>query len=183
MKKWKILFALSLFLIIALAAGGILCFRTQRLADYASVIQAESARELDNPYIGWYQIYNYFLSDEEPIDTSLISEQEYGPGLALLQFNLCHFADAPISETGLGQLEDILDAWHSTGRQLIVRFLYDWDGNALEQEPENLSLILEHMSQTAEAVNRHSDCIHILQGIFVGSWGEMHSSRVVSETQ
>lgn len=181
MKKWKLLFVLSLFLVIALAAGSILCFKKQRLVDYVSAIRPESARELDNPYIGWYQLYNYSLSNEEPFDTSLISEQTYGPGLALLQFNLCRFMDSPISEAGLGQLEDILDAWHSTGRQLIVRFLYDWDGNALEQEPETLSLILEHMSQTAAAVNRHADCIHILQGIFVGSWGEMHSSNYMEE--
>lgn len=181
MKKWKLLFALSLFLIVLLAIGIFFCFRTQHSFDYKSAIYSESVLELDNPYIGWYQPYNYYLTDETPYDTSLISEQEYGPGLVMLEFNLQHFSDAPVSDAGLEQLEDILDAWHSTGRQLIVRFLYDWDGNALEQEPANLSLILEHMSQTAEAVNRHSDCIHILQGIFVGSWGEMHSSNYMGE--
>lgn len=181
MKKLKPLFLLSLFLIIAFAARRFFRFQTQCSIDYKSSILPESARELDNPYIGWYQPYNYYLTDESPYDTSLISEQEYGPGLVMLEFNLQHFSDVPVNDAGLRQLEDILAAWHSRGRQLIVRFVYDWDGNALEQEPKSLSLILDHMSQTAEVINRHSDCIHILQGIFVGSWGEMHSSNYMGE--
>ncbi len=152
-----------------------LCF-----TDYVSSACTESACELRNPYIGWYQLYGYSLSDDSSYDTSAISEQEYGPGLALLQFNLRNYADSPVSEAGLRQLNDILAAWRSTGRQLIVRFLYDWDGDALEQEPQNLSLILNHMSQTADVINDYSDCVYILQGIFVGAWGEMHSSNYMN---
>ena len=181
MKKAKILLILFLSTAVPVVTGGIYRLKDLRFPYYEPAVYSESARELDNPYIGWYQLYNYLLTADGSYDTSEISEQEYGPGLVMLQFNLQNFADAPVSEAGLRQLTDILAAWHSTGRQLIVRFLYDWDGNAPEQEPESLSLILEHMSQTAEIVNRHTDCIYILQGIFVGSWGEMHSSNYMNE--
>lgn len=181
MKKWKIIILLTLFIIVPLIALGIFRFRNLRFADYIPGVYSESARELDNPYIGWYQLYSYSLSDQGSCDTSMITELDYGPGLALLQFNLQDFADRPVNDAGLQQLKDILTAWHARGRQLIVRFLYDWDGNAPEQEPESLSLILEHMSQTADIINQHSDCIYILQGIFVGSWGEMHSSKYMKE--
>ena len=181
MKKAKILLILFLSTAVPVVTGGIYRLKDLRFPYYEPAVYSESARELDNPYIGWYQLYNYLLTADGSYDTSEISEQDYGPGLVMLQFNLQNFADAPVSEAGLRQLTDILAAWHSTGRQLIVRFLYDWDGNAPEQEPESLSLILEHMSQTAEIVNRHTDCIYILQGIFVGSWGEMHSSNYMNE--
>lgn len=165
---------------ILLIAGGICCFRNLLFPDYKSAVSVESARELNNPYIGWYQIYPYTLS-EAAFDPALIPEQTSAPGLVMLQFNLSNYAHSTIGKAGLKQLGDILDAWHSTGKQLIIRFLYDWDGLALEKEPESLALVLEHMSQAAEVVNLHSDCVYILQGIFVGAWGEMHSSNYMDE--
>lgn len=166
---------------VLLIAGGIYCLRNLYFPDYKSAVYTESARELANPYIGWYQIYTYSLSDADAFDPAQIPEQASGPGLAMLQFNLQNYAQSPISDAGLQQLDNMLSAWHSTGKQLIIRFLYDWDGMALEKEPESLSLVLEHMSQTAEIINLHSDCIYILQGIFVGAWGEMHSSNYMDE--
>lgn len=180
LKKKKILIPF-LITAILLSAGGIYCIRNLHFPDYTSVVFSESARELDNPYIGWYQIYTYSLSEAGAFDPAQIPEQTSGPGLVMLQFNLCNYAHSSIGRAGLEQLNGILNAWHSTGKQLIVRFLYDWDGQALEKEPESLSLILEHMSQTAEILNLHSDCVYVLQGIFVGAWGEMHSSNYMDE--
>lgn len=181
MAKKKIIFILSLIIAVFLAVVGIFYFNSFRFPVYTSALYTESVEELDNPYIGWYQMYAYTLSDTETFDLKQLPEQESGPGLILLQVNLRNYAQTTISSTGLQQLNDILDAWHSIGKQLIVRILYDWDGAAMETEPKSLSLILEHMSQTAEIINRHSDCIYILQGIFVGSWGEMHSSDYTNE--
>lgn len=179
--KKKIILVPFLITAVLLIAGSIYCFRYLHFPDYTSVVYAESTRELNNPCIGWYQIYRYSLSEAGTFDAAQIPEQASGDGLAMLQFNLCNYAQSPIGEAGLQQLNNILDAWHSTGKQLIIRFLYDWDGLALDKEPESLSLILEHMSQTAEIVNLHSGCVYILQGIFVGAWGEMHSSHYMDE--
>lgn len=180
MKRVTKIVVLLLMIAIPLTIGFTIPSKKMCFTDYVSSACTESSSELSNPYIGWYQLYSYSLTDDGPYDTSEISEQEYGPGLALLQFNLCNYADSPISEMGLGQLDDILAAWRSTGRQLIVRFLYDWEGNALEHEPQSLSLIMDHMSQTADVINGYSDCIYILQGIFIGAWGEMHSSNYMN---
>lgn len=179
--KKKIILVPFLITAVLLIAGSIYCFRNLHFPDYTSAVCTESTRELNNPYIGWYQIYPYSLSETDVFDAAQIPEQASGTGLAMLQFNLGNYAQSPIGEAGLQQLNDILDAWHSTGKQLIIRFLYDWDGLALDKEPESLSLILEHMSQTAEIVNLHSGCVYILQGIFVGAWGEMHSSHYMDE--
>ena len=61
-----------------------------RIPEYTPSPCVESAAALDNPYIGWYQIHAYTLSDA-PWDPTDVLEQDYGPGLVLLQFNLCNF--------------------------------------------------------------------------------------------
>ena len=177
MKLKKLLIAVSSTICICLIAGIFLLFLTLRFVNYTPDACAESTEELQNPYIGWYQIHNYMLSDTASYDLSEILDQEHRAGLALLEFNLQNYADRPISDYGLSLLDQVLESWQSTGRQLILRFFYDWDGNALEAEPRDLSLILTHISQTSEAVNRYSDCVYLLQGIFIGPWGEMHGSR------
>lgn len=162
---------------ICLLLGIIFLFLTMRFVHYSPDLYTESAKELQNPYIGLYQIYNYMLSDDTPPDLSGIPERESRAGLALLEFNLQDYADRPISDDGLSLLDQILRSWHSSGKQLIVRFFYDWEGNAMDAEPCELSLILTHMSQTAKVINRYSNYVYILQGIFIGSWGEMHGSH------
>lgn len=173
----KIISKIFLTLCICLTAGFMFLFPILRFISYSEEVLPESSAELRNPYIGWYQIYTYELSDTAVFDLSEISALEQRTGLALLEFNLKNYADGPVSDTGLSKLSQILESWRPTGRQLIVRFLYDWDGNAKTTEPSSLSVILNHMAQTSEIVNRYSDCIYILQGIFIGSWGEMHDSR------
>ena len=64
---------------------------------------------------------------------------------------------------------------------LIVRFLYDWDGNGAQSDPASISIVLRHMEQTGEILGVFQDQVRIVQGVFVGSWAEMHSSRYLTE--
>lgn len=177
-KKRKLLVILIL---CALLIAGILLLPGLRFPAFSPAAFTESDAWLANPYIGWYEMHGYQLSDQAAPDLSQVPDKKQAPGLVLLEINLSQYADAPISDTGLGQLDEILAAWQAAGKQLILRFLYDWDGNARDAEPKELSLILEHMTQTMETVNRYADCVYLLQGIFVGNWGEMHSSDYLSE--
>ena len=65
-------------------------------------------------------------------------------------------------------------------RVMILRFLYDWDGNAQSTEPNDISQIENHMRQCAQILNEHKDNIYLVQGIFIGNYGEMHHSRFSS---
>ncbi len=170
---------LLLLLTACLTLGILFLYQNTCFPEYTAASCRESVQALNNPYAGWYQIYGYSLTDEEAFDSSRVPENS-GPGLVLLQINLRNYADTPVSDAGLRQLDAILKAWQSAGRQLILRFLYDWDGNAQESEPETLTLVLTHMSQTAEIINAYADCVYLLQGIFVGNWGEMHGSRYMA---
>lgn len=152
---------------------------------YQTETFSESTEYLANPYQGFYHIIGYMLSDDN-IQTEDVSYQaaSYTAPLVLLEINLKNYRKTEISETGLAQLQDILTAWSQSpsNTKLILRFLYDWDGIALATEPESLQLILTHMDQVSALINRHSDAIYIMQGIFIGSWGEMHHSRFMDES-
>lgn len=146
----------------------------------------EKAVTLSNPYCGLYSIFHFYadselLQPEEVIieDVSLDQEQQ----LCLLEINLIHFSEAPLSEVSLHIIERIFLHFTSLGKQLIVRFLYDWDGKGVLHEPKDLTIILNHMKQLSPLLKEYTSHIYILQGLFIGSWGEMHNSRYLGERQ
>ncbi len=97
--------------------------------------------------------------------------------LVLLEINLNKYSSEALDTHALEQLDTILSEWAGTGTQLILRFLYDWNGEALTSEPDSIEQIMEHMDQTAEIVNCHTDCVFLLQGIYLGNCGEMNNSN------
>lgn len=167
-----------------------LCFINYTQYDYT-----ESADALSNPYIGWYTIRGYLLAEDATFslpetdnstssntaasstdDTRSDTSSASAPGLSLIEINLKNYADCDLTDTALTEIDSILSAWSQTGSQLILRFLYDWDGQNLESEPKELSQILTHMEQVGPIVNEYTASVYLLQGIFVGNWGEMNNS-------
>ena len=138
----------------------------------------ESTAVLKNPYQGFYRIFGYTLSDDGQHVQMTAADpiREYDFALVLLEINLRNYRTGPISDSALAQLDDILKAWSQSDAQILLRFLYDWDGIAKAKEPESLSTILTHMDQAAEIVNRYASSIYLMQGCFIGNWGEMHGS-------
>lgn len=140
---------------------------------------AESTKKLPNPGGSFYNMTCYMLSDnlaENDLKKRIQSDiKAYsGEELILVEINLRRYKDTTLSDTALSQADQILTAWSEAGFPIILRFLYDWDGNAAATEPEELSLVKEHMSQVAPVVNAHKKDIYTMQGIFVGNYAEMH---------
>ncbi len=100
--------------------------------------------------------------------------------LVLIEINLAAFRDSRIDRQGLAQIDTILSAWERTGKSIILRFLYDWDGLAVQSEPDSIDIITQHMRDTADIVNRHAGSIYAIQGLFTGNCGEMTGSRYMS---
>ncbi len=143
----------------------------------------QTNQPLSNPYRGWYHIYGYTLDNDTAITQENIlasCNDDVDSTLALVEINLRKYKTTSISDAALQQLDLILSAWELTDKQLILRFLYDWDGNAMDTEPEDISVIMEHMSQVAPVINRHASSIFTLQGIFIGNYGEMHNTHFTS---
>ena len=166
------------FLLLAALLPCLLRVRSHRFAWTAEPF-SESTQPLANPYQGFYHIIRYTLSDDVPSGETAIGADSYAHPLALLEINLKQFRTSAISENGLAQLNDILASWSRSPAhtRLILRFLYDWDGVAAAAEPESLTLVLTHMDQVSEIVNRYEASVYLMQGVFVGNWGEMHGSH------
>lgn len=143
----------------------------------------ESAKELKNPNRGFFHMHGFIISDEdvdygEEVTKRFSSETD--AALVLVEINLKEYRDRPISSKGLANLEKLFQALAKTEKQLILRFLYDWEGRAKETEPETIGQILSHMRQLETLLRRYSRRIFTLQGVFVGDCGEMHGSEFFS---
>lgn len=149
--------------------------------DYAPAELTESDAAISNPYCGFYQMNGFVLSDTSSADAAASWGKERCTSdpyqLMLLEINLREFSNTGISQKGLDELKAILDACTNTKKQIILRFLYDWDGQAVATEPANLSTIQNHMKQVSGIVNSHTDCVYLLQGVFTGNDGEMNNTR------
>jgi hypothetical protein len=133
-----------------------------------------------------YSIFHFYADSEwmQPEEV-LIEDISVHPNqqLCLLEINLCHFNETPLSEVALHIIRRIFMHFVDRGKQMIVRFLYDWDGKGILNEPKDLAIILGHMKQLSPLLKEYTDNIYILQGLFIGSWGEMHNSRYLGERQ
>ena len=150
---------------------------------YTPVEYPESTRYLDNPYMGFYHIYGYALKDEityatpEDVISILTPEERPQERLVQVQINLRYFRRQPLTDTALSQLDTILSAWSDTNCSLLLRFSYDWNGKGYDSEPEDISIILQHMEQVAPVYNRYASHILSLQGLFTGNYGEMNNTH------
>lgn len=170
--------ALRLVLLLFCIILILLCIRRIYFTDYTPAAVSETTDSLSNPYTGFYTMTGIVLSDT---DTPSIPEQlksvNTSTELVMLEINLRQYRDHDLSTAALQHLDDYLSGWKASGHQLIIRFLYDWDGSNLTSEPDNISQILTHIRQTAPVINQYKDIIYTLQGIFVGNCGEMNHSK------
>lgn len=148
--------------------------------DYTAAPLNASTEALNMPYCGFYQLNGFTLDESGSAQEAALwgtqrCESDPYP-LMLLEINLQNYSEQSLSQNALDELDAILTACNSEKKQLILRFLYDWDGNALQTEPSSVSRIEEHFQQLAPVLNAHSDCVYLLQGISTGNNGEMHDT-------
>ncbi|MDF2540326.1 MAG: hypothetical protein K0S47_44 [Herbinix sp.] len=146
--------------------------------------RTEKAEALSNPYCGFYSIFRFYIENEiMQQDGIKIDDVTIDPSqqICLIEINLIHFNEIPLSETALHNVKQIFQHFTHMERQMIVRFVYDWEGKGVSSEPKDILIILNHMSQLSSLLKEYTKYIYILQGLFIGSWGEMHNSRYLSE--
>lgn len=151
-----------------------------------SVVFTESSKELRNPGRGFYSLYSFQITDEKTDYDKLAAEMYHNDTdttLTLVQICLQSYRESEISDAGLANIENLFRALDLIDKQLIVRFVYDVDGENEQYEPERLDIILGHMEQLKDVLSRHSKQIFILQGLFTGNWGEMNGTRYDSDEE
>lgn len=140
----------------------------------------ESARQEGNPGRGWYQIHSFALTEEpdwEELSWSVSREDRLA--LLLLDIGGCRSRDLAVEE--LERLRVLLRFFTDRKKMLILRVVYDREGRGMEHEPTSQEQILTHMEQIGPVLADFSEHVLALQGLFVGSWGEMHGSRYLSQ--
>lgn len=178
-KKWRYIAAFMALAVCVLCLSG--CGRNVEINTYDFT---ESSQELDNPGRGFYRIHCFEITDHQEDYQQKIAE-EFGKDketrLSLIEINLQNYKEGAITEAGLANIEALLDALEATDKQLILRFLYDWDGKGEIHEPANLETILLHMEQVGPVLRGHHKQIFTLQGLFIGNWGEMNGTKFLKD--
>ena len=140
----------------------------------------ESARDVPNSGKGFYRIYRFMITDEKTDYEGLVWELYAGDektNLTLIEINLQNYRDKEISRAGRDNIRDLFRALREVDKKLIVRFMYDWDGENEGYEPETIDIILGHMEQLESILREAGDQIFIIQGLFIGNWGEMNGTK------
>lgn len=146
---------------------------------------AERAGNLKNPDRGLYHVKQFIITDElrgrdywkADIDWFCQTAADADHTISLVEIDLKNYRNGRISDNGLADIGFILDVWRGSGRRIILRFVYDVDGDSTTYEPDSIETILLHMEQLGPYLREYKDCIFTMQGLFTGAWGEMHTTR------
>lgn len=139
-----------------------------------------SLQELCGDYVspgrGWYHIYTFRpdRQDEEQLRWLPFEDHET---IALLRLDIGAFRSSSIDDKTLAFIQRILTRFAEAGKDIILRILYDVDGRGMAHEPAAFDLVCDHMRSIGSVVAEHAREILLVQGLFVGSWGEMHDSK------
>lgn len=146
---------------------------------FVSCLSEISEKAPANPGRGWYSVFPFRIGDKPDMDAlSWCVNPEDRLAQILIDIGQCRGED--ISEEMLEHVRQIFGFFASCGQEMIVRTVYDTEGKGLEREPSFLERIQRHMEQIGPVFREYSENICTLQGLFVGSWGEMHHSRHLS---
>lgn len=147
--------------------------------DFRQAELIESLDELENPGRGWYGIYTF--PAEESIDPGELRwSLRQGESLALVLLDIHTYRSKLLDEAALQNIRNILSFFMQYKRDVLLRPVYDREGNGQNCEPDTFELVLEHIRQIGEILKSVKHSVFIFQGMLVGSWGEMHDSRFLS---
>lgn len=136
----------------------------------------EEKRKLENPSRGWYRIYTFEVDKIPNFQPMLWCDLE-GDTLVMVILNIGAYKEKELDAQGLEHIRDILRFFAKKQYEIILRITYDHEGKALEREPFFFSTVTGHMRQLIPVWNEFREHIFVYQGLLVGNWGEMHTSR------
>ena len=87
--------------------------------------------------------------------------------LALIEVNLQAYRSGAISDAGMQNMKMLFTALDQQEKQYIVRFLYDWDGQNEQYEPQDINIIVGHIKQAESVLREYADRIFTLQGLLL----------------
>lgn len=136
----------------------------------------EERKDKVNPARGWYRLYSFDADEcirEEELKWCLSPDER----LVLVMIDLGSYRNIPLSKEALAGIRRIFAFFKTHQKEMILRFVYDREGRGMEKEPSGIEWIQKHMEQLGSLIQTYEKDIFLIQGLFIGSWGEMHSSH------
>ena len=102
-----------------------------------------------------------------------------GYSLSRAYVRLDEYRNRPLPPVFLAQLNRQLQLVRSAGTKVVLRFGYNFpnDGDDIEKAPDaSLDLTIAHINQLKPILQQNADVIAVMQGGFIGAWGEWHGS-------
>ncbi len=157
-------------------------FSTKKQWSFQRADLTETKKTLRNPQRGWYCIFSFWVEkkpDFEPMSWCEIERDT----LALVVINIGFYREKELDEPALENIRSILQFFVKKQYDMILRITYDHEGKALEREPFFFPTVKNHLRQIAPIICEFSSNIFVYQGLMVGNWGEMHTSRFVDSVK
>lgn len=139
----------------------------------------EDTRELHNPCRGWYRVYNFNVC-VEPDFNQIFTEEDKNDTISLILVDIGDVKGEDLAGEHVDRICRIVRFFYENGRNAILRIAYDHEGKAMEREPSFFKQVLSHAESVGLVLKECEKEIFIYQGLLVGKWGEMHSSRYIS---
>lgn len=142
----------------------------------------EISDEIPNPERGWYQIHTFKLGDDITME-----DREYTLNgtdtIAFVLIDISAYKNSPIDKKGMEQINMIFQFFKDYRLDMIVRVVYDTVGRCMENEPDSAEKVIKHMRQIGPSLRKFAGEIFVYQGLFIGNWGEMHSSKFLTPSR
>lgn len=148
--------------------------------DFTPVKFAECEGVVYNPERGWYKIFPFVIGNDINLTEAGYSLTD-SESLVLIRIDIGNYADIELPEEALAQMRTILDFFRDNGKDIILRVTYDSEGNAMVREPSYFGMVEKHMEQVARLIKNYAGNIFVYQGLLIGNWGEMHTSRYATD--
>lgn len=146
---------------------------------FDKAVLKESGKDFANPGRGWYRIYTFRLENMDYNEPDWLYYDD-NETLALVLIDISAYSSKNIDSAALEFFSYILGKFKEKGKEIILRIVYDTEGKGMAKEPSLFSQVTIHMQQLGGIIKEHAGSIFLYQGLFIGSWGEMHTSKFLS---
>jgi Domain of unknown function (DUF4832)/Domain of unknown function (DUF4874) len=143
-------------------------FRSKLIITYPPTLA-----EFPNPERGFHNDIN-LISD---LDFSATRRKGYSLSRAYVRLD--QYRNRPLPPELLAKLDRQFQLVRKAGIKVILRFNYNFptgETDMIKAPDASLDLTLAHINQLKPLLQRNADVISVLQGGFIGAWGEWHNS-------
>jgi hypothetical protein len=137
----------------------------------------EITEDVPGPDRGWFRMYTYDLSAAGASIPDLPDTMDSSESLVLILIRIGSACDEQERNALAGKIMSIIDHFHGQGKDIILRVTYDTGGHALENEPYYYEQVLKDAEMIRHILDEAGNRVFVYQGLLVGNWGEMHTSR------